>query len=229
MAAFQENPLGGILGARTASFYRLDATGTVPVEPVADIRPAFSPDRVVLDMVDSESLTRNYQVTTNALQDFTSATSNVHRDLIRISITGTLIGSIDLAFLGSVGLGGIPGFGGGLRSDLLKFANLEELADKREPVLVVTPRISLPRAFIESISRTWEPGNGENTIVTVSVVEARIVNPLTAFDSVPDVAGSFTGNNEISPQGAQAPAPVVTQQVTPPQVFGAAPNVVPIA
>jgi hypothetical protein len=227
MAAFEESPLGGLLGARTASFYRLDPTGTVPIEPIADLRPAFTPNRVVLDMVDTEDIERTYQVTANALQDFTSATSNVHRDLIRLTVSGTLISGIDLPFVGAVGLGGVPGFGGGLRADLLKIANLEALADAREPIMVVTPRVSLPKAFIESISRGWSPEQGENTLVTVSLVEARVVNPLSADAAVPDVAGSNTGNNATVAAGAQSPLPVQTQTVTPPPVFGAAPNVVP--
>jgi len=170
--AFIKNPLQGILGAKTASFYRLDPTGTIPIEPVADLRPAFTPNRVTLDMVDAEDLSRSYQITTNALQDFTSATSNVHRDLIRLTVSGTLISSINLPLIGSVGFAG-------LRFDFLKFSNLETIADRREPIMVVTPRVSMAKAFIESVSRSWTPDLGENTLVTVSLVEARIVNPLS--------------------------------------------------
>jgi hypothetical protein len=222
MPGFIKNPLEGILGAKTASFYRLDPTGTIPIEPVADLRPAFTPNRVTLDMVDAEDLSRSYQVTTNALQDFTSATSNVHRDLIRLTVSGTLISSVDLPFIGSVGFAG-------LRADLLKISNLETIADRREPIMVVTPRVSLAKAFIESVSRSWTPDLGENTLVTVSLVEARIVNPLSADAAVPDVAGSNTGNNAVVGAGAQSPAPVVTQSIIPGPVFGAAPNVVPFA
>ncbi len=229
MAAFEQSPLGGILGARTASIYRLDPTGTVPMGSIADLRPAFTPNRVVLDMVDSEDVERTYSVTTNALQDLTSATSNVHRDLIRLTVSGTLISGIDLPFVGSVGPGGIPGFGGGLRADLLKVANLEAIADRREPIMVITPRVSLAKAFIESVSRSWNPDTGENTLLTIGFVEARIVNPLSADAAVPDVAGSFTGNNATAPAGAQAPLPVVTQSIIPGTAPGVAPTVVPFA
>jgi len=218
--AFIKNPLQGILGAKTASFYRLDPTGTIPIEPVADLRPAFTPNRVTLDMVDAEDLSRSYQVTTNALQDFTSATSNVHRDLIRLTVSGTLISSINLPLIGSVGFAG-------LRFDFLKFSNLETIADRREPIMVVTPRVSMAKAFIESVSRSWTPDLGENTLVTVSLVEARIVNPLSADAAVPDVFGSNTGNNAIAAAGAQSPTPVQTQAVTPGQAFGVSPEVVP--
>lgn len=229
MAAFTESPLGGLLGVRTASLYKLDEFGVSPVEPIADLRPAFTSNRVVLDMVDTEDVERNYAVTTNPLQDFTSATSNVHREPIRLTISGTLISGIDLPFVGSVGLGGIPGFGGGLRADLLRVANLEALADRREPIMVVTPRVSLPKAFIESIVRSWAPEQGENTLLTIALVEARVVNPLSADAAVPDVAGMFTGNNATAGAGSQAPVPVQTQSFVPGAAFGAAPQVVPFA
>jgi hypothetical protein len=120
---FVQNPLGGLLGARTASFYKLDPTGTAPVESIADLVPAFSPRRVVLDMVDSEDVELSFEVTTNALQDFRSATSNVHKALDRMTLSGTLVSSVDLALIGSVGTGGIPGIGGGLRADLLRLGS----------------------------------------------------------------------------------------------------------
>jgi hypothetical protein len=55
-------------------------------------------------------------------------------------------------------------------------------------------------------------------LVTISIVEARIVSPLTGA-LVPDVAGSATGNNDIASAGAQAPTPVQTQTVIPPTSF----------
>ena len=102
-------------------------------------------------MVDSEDVERSYNVTTNALQDFTSATSNVHKNPERITVSGTLVSSVDLALAGSVGFAG-------LRADLIRVANLEELADARQPIMVVSPRVSMARAFIESISRSWNVG-----------------------------------------------------------------------
>jgi hypothetical protein len=223
---FVQNPLGGLLGARTASFYKLDPTGTAPVESIADLVPAFSPRRVVLDMVDSEDVELSFEVTTNALQDFRSATSNVHKALDRMTLSGTLVSSVDLALIGSVGTGGIPGIGGGLRADLLRLGYLEELANAREPVMVVTPRRSFPQAFIESIAPSWTPDTGDNMLVTISIVEARIVSPLTGA-LVPDVAGSATGNNDVASAGAQAPTPVQTQAVIPPTSFGLPPTVIP--
>lgn len=221
MATFQKTPIGGTLGRRTASFYRLDQVTGLPIEKLLDLIPALGPNRVTYDVVDSESVSQAFSVTTNALQDLTSATSNVHRDLIRASLTGTLVSSINVPGLASVGFAG-------LRADLIKLANLETLADAKEPIAVITPRLSLPTAFIESVDRTWSPEVGENTIVTISIVEARIVNPLSAESVVPDTAASATGNNATTALGNQAAPVVQTQTVTPPPAFGAASFVFPL-
>jgi hypothetical protein len=198
------------------AFYRLDSTGTQPIEPLGDLIPALTSDRVTLDMVDSEDVERSYNVTMNALQDFTSATSNVHKNPERITVSGTLVSSIDLALAGSVGFAG-------LRADLIRVANLEELADARQPIMVVSPRVSMARAFIESISRSWNPDQGENTLITVALVEARIVSPLTANEVIADVAASATGNNSTTQAGSQAAPTVQTQTLVP----GAAPGLPP--
>lgn len=214
---FIKSPLGGILGARTMAFYRLDSTGTQPIEPLGDLIPALTSDRVTLDMVDSEDVERSYNVTMNALQDFTSATSNVHKNPERITVSGTLVSSVDLALAGSVGFAG-------LRADLIRVANLEELADARQPIMVVSPRVSMARAFIESISRSWNPDQGENTLITVALVEARIVSPLTANEVIPDVAASATGNNATTQAGSQAAPTVQTQTLVPGAVPGLPPT-----
>lgn len=198
------------------AFYRLDPTGTQPIEPLGDLIPALTSNRVTLDMVDSEDAERSYNVTMNALQDFTSATSNVHKNPERITVSGTLVSSVDLALAGSVGFAG-------LRADLIRVANLEELADARQPIMVVSPRVSMARAFIESISRSWNPDQGENTLITVALVEARIVSPLTANEVIADVAASATGNNSTTQAGSQAAPTVQTQTLVP----GAAPGLPP--
>ena len=113
---FIKSPLGGILGARTMAFYRLDSTGTQPIEPLGDLIPSLTSDRIALDVVDSEDVDRSYSVTLNALQDFTSATSNVHKNPERITVSGTLVSSIDLGPVGSAGFAG-------LRADLIRVAN----------------------------------------------------------------------------------------------------------
>ena len=85
-----------------------------------------------------------------------------------------------------------------------------------------------PKITAESIDRSWSPDVGENTIVTISLVEARIVNPLSAESVVPDVAASETGNNSATSIGNQIAQEVVTQEITPPPAFGAASFVFPL-
>jgi len=203
---FRDSPFGGNLGVRNAVIYRLNRVGNSPVATIAELANPFSANKVGLDVVDSEAFSRAYTVTTNPLQDFTSATSNVHKDLMRITLSGTLISSIDVPFIGSIGVPGIPGgFGGGLRADLLKIRTLEAIADERRPVMIVSPRVSLARAFIESVDTNWSPDVGENTQVSISFVEARIVSPLLAENVPQDVGALANGNADVSSLGGQAP------------------------
>lgn len=225
---FVKSPLGGNLGIRTATIYKINAAG-IPTATLIELANPFSPNKVGFDVVDSEDFSRTYTVTTNPLQDFTSATSNVHKNLDSMTVSGTLISSIDIPFIGSIGVPGIPGgFGGGLRSDLLKLKTIYAIADTREPVMIVSPRQDMPRAFIESVSTGWNPDTGENTLVTITFKEARIVSPLGADAVLPDVASSFTGNNQITGFGTQAPSTITTQSVTPSGIPGVAPSVVPV-
>ena len=122
---FIKSPLGGILGVRIASFFRLDPVTGTPIAPLGDLIAPFNPRKMSLDVVDSEDYERNYSVTNNPLQDFTSASTNVHKDLERCTVSGTLVSSIDLGLLGSVG---VPL----LSSDLFKIANHQANADRRE-------------------------------------------------------------------------------------------------
>lgn len=220
---FVKSPLGGLLGTRTVSFYRLDPTGNVPIEPLGDLVPALGSDRVTFDMIDSEDGEQTYAITMNALQDFTSATSNVHREPKRRTFSGTLIGGVDVALVGSFGLSGAPGLGGGMRNDLRKLEALEAIAERREPIMVVSPRKSFPRAWIETIADSWTPELGPNSMVTISIVEARIVSPLQANAVVPDVASSLTGNNRKTSVGSQSTSTVETSQLQTSSTPGVAP------
>lgn len=196
-AAFQGN-----LGFRTVSVYVIDPITGTPLEPVPDLVPGVSPFRWTADIIDSESQDFTYSVTQNALQDLTDATSNVHRELRRISITGTLSDTIQVSQ-------SIP-FGGGsppvLRYDILRMKNLVAIADQRQPVMVVTPRGSLPKAFIENINIPWTPENGYSTVCNVSFVEARVVSPLTGA-LLPDYSAQLPGKNADSGGGQQAAQP----------------------
>jgi hypothetical protein len=203
------SPLAGWLGNETASFFALDPTGTTPIEPVADIVPGVTPFRVTVDVVDSETMARRYRVTRNALQDFGDASSNCYAELVAITIQGTLsaVGPLSPAV-------GAP-LNPGARLDLIRMANLEQLADQRRPIMFVSPRISLAKAFIVSLDRLWTPANGESTGVSISLLEARIVGPLS-LGIVPDVDSLEPGNNSTTGggDGAVSPSSATPTQAT---------------
>lgn len=203
-------PFAGIIALNTASFYRLDPTGRVPIEPIADIVPSVTPFRVALDIVDQETHEEVYEVTRNVLQDFTDTTPNVHRAPVRLTVTGTLTATGPLL---PGGLGQLPTFG--FRFDLLRMAQLESMAQQRRPIMVVTPRVSLATAFVARLARPWSPSDGESTVVTVDLVEARIVGPANAeavldtdamaAGDVQATSGGATGGTATDPSVAQEP------------------------
>lgn len=224
---FRPSALGGNLGVRNCTIYKLNATGSTAIATLIELANPFSQNKVGLDLVESETRTASYSTTDNALQDFTSATSNVHKELETMDVTGLLISSIDIPFIGSLGTPGIPGgFGGSLRADLLKIENLRGIAAEKKPVMVVTPRKSFARAFITSISDSWTTDDGENTVVSISFKEARIVSPLQAGSTVPDVASLSNGNVSAQGLGGQAPQAIQTQSVQAGGAVGVAPTVI---
>jgi len=202
----------GIIGVNTASFYRLDPTCTVPIEPIIDIVPGVTPFRITLDMIDNESKVQSYRVTTNTLQDFSDVTPNCHKDLVQIAITGVLSACAPMSI---VGLPPLPTFGA--RLDLLRIGNLERLADLRRPIMCVTPRVSLARCWITSITRPWVPLDGESTPVTITVLEARIAAPFNT-GVLPDTDSLDAGNTQTTGGGEQSAGQVTTAGTESPPV-----------
>jgi hypothetical protein len=193
-----DSGLSGALGFVTCSIFMLDPlTSTVPIEPVVDVVPGVTPFRVTLDAIQSESKTSNYRVTTNTLQDFSDTTSNVHQELEQFTVSGVM-SSMGPMLASS---GPLPTFGA--RLDLLRIANLERLAAQRRPVMVVTPRVSLARAFITGITRQWSPANGESTPVSISFIEARILTPVLGA-ALLDTDSLAAGNTATTGGGTQA-------------------------
>jgi hypothetical protein len=215
----------GMLGITTATFYRLNSIGH-PIGLVADINPLPTQDRTQLDMIDAESSPDVYDTTDNPLQDFSSATSNVHKPPVRMSITGTISSEINLGLLGSFGIGNIPGRVSSFRKDLQVLETLRAMGDRKEPIMVVTPRRTLPKAFITLIDPVWTPDLGQNTIVTINVKETRIVDPLAPGSVILDTGAMNTGNNANNPAGGQSGTPIDTQAVSAPSAPGGAPSVV---
>lgn len=213
LAAYQ-SPLGGNLGSYTACFYKLDpATFTFPLEPLPDLVPGiFTPLRVTLDIVDSESMTLTYDVTEHAVQSFLDVTTNVKKRLRGMTITGTFGGTPPLLPL----IGGVPPVPGSFaRLDILRLNTLQAIADAREPIMVVTPRHSMHRAIITSVSDSWGPADGEQMAVTVTLKEARLVSALIADSVAQDFPAQETANN-ADVGGGQSGTTEVTGPNTPP-------------
>jgi len=229
---FLASPLGGNLGARKCSVFRLDPTGTVPLEPLADMVPSVTPLRVVLDVVDGEQETHEYTVTEHAVVGFGDITSHVHRRLRTLNVTGRLVSSLPLVPNpvppppAPLGVGVTLPFSAGsfIRLDLRRFNQLVAIGEAKQPVMVVTPLGSMARAIITSLSRNWGPPDGESLNVAIAFKEARIVSPLTAA-ALPDTGESLSGNNVASGGGEQATTPMDATSV-PSGVDGVPPDIV---
>ncbi len=212
--------LAGIKMVQTASIYKLSRSSgyQIPFEPLIDIIPGITPLRVTMDLIDNEDISLNYTVTENSLQDFSNATSNVHRELQRLTISGVMAATLQVALPSP-----IPATTGGafVRFDLVRAQNLENIANAMEPVLVVTPRFGL-RCFIESISRPWNPEIGPNTELTISCVEARILGPAQGV-AQPDYGAQLPGNGTPTGGGNVSPSVANTSPSLPLNVPGVAP------
>lgn len=227
-----ESPMGGILGAATASFFTLDPSLTTPLEPIVDLVPGYSPLRITLDMVDGETLTFEYDVTEHAIQDALDVTSNCRKRLESATISGTmsalppLISSpVTVTDAGGAFTGGAaPVPGSFLRLDLIRMKNLQFMADQRKPVMVVTPRFGMARAFMTSVAQNWTPSHTESTAVTIALKEARLVDAVLGDLLVPDFPAQPPGNNQAAGGGAAASS-TATESATRVDTLGVPPTV----
>jgi len=206
-----------MLGTYTASFFRLDPTGSVPVEPIADVLPGVTPFRVTLDAITNEELARTWRVTQHAIQDLVDVTPHRQRNLEQLSITGVLSSAPMPSLLGIP-----PGPTLGARFDLLRLSFLIRMAKRGEPIMVVTPRQSLALAWVTSLRTPWSPGDGRSTPVAITCQEARIASPQIVA-GVKDLDQLESGNTEASSGGEQA-GQQVDAAVTEPPVSQAAPT-----
>lgn len=247
MVAFP-SPLGGNIGARTGTVYRLDPVAfTAPLEPIIDIIPGLSPFRTTVDLIDSENKSNNYSVTQYPIQFGRDVTTHVRKQLKMLTITATL--GATLPMLPTAGIiptgsgvlpftpGVIPVLpvgndffvpkvppvpGDAFRSDLIRLRNLEAMADSLLPVMVITPRVSLSRAFFTNVTHNWTPELGQSTTITMSFVEANIVSILP---QLPSDEGLAPGNNVEAGGGAGSTTPVDATS-TPSATPGVPPTVV---
>jgi hypothetical protein len=192
-----KSPLGGIAGAFTASFFKLDPTGTVPLEPLLDLVPGLTPLRVTFDMIDSESESIEFDVTEHAVQSFVDITTNIRERLKSLTFTGTIGGSLPLQPVGP------QAPTGPVRFDLIRLENLKNLARKRRPVMVITPRVGFAQCAIVSIGPSWSPADGESSLVSVTVREVRLISPLTG-QFQPDYPAQAPANNAATSSGQTA-------------------------
>ena len=220
--------LSPLQGPSTCTVYLLEATTLLPIEPLVDLLPAISPARQSLDVVLSSQKSKRYSVTREPIQDGTTATTNVARELDTLTVSGIISAAPMLAIAGALGTlltlatrGGaskalalaatVPGGFAPPRRDLMQLQMLELLADRRQIVMVVTPDLTLPHAFIESISRQNGPDVGDGTMVQLGFVEARIVSPAfaAAINDASEILGGKTSTVDAGGQpasAAQAPA-----------------------
>lgn len=198
MANVAQGGWQGAVGIGTCTIYVLDANGTTPLEPVADIVPGVGPLRVTLDAITADSFKQTWRITRNTLQDLTDTTSNVYRELRMLSVSGIFGAAGPMG----VGIPGAPSSGLArlARFDLQRFNQLSAIADARRPVMVVTPRYSLPRAFIAEMPSQWSPEDGDSLPITMTFVEARVLTSAIT-QAFADVDSMATGNNKASGGG----------------------------
>lgn len=212
----------GLVGIQGLSIYRLiPPLYTVPVEPVLDLVPGITPFRVTADVITSSAEQRNYRVTRKRLQDFSDVTTHVQPEL------KSLQAEILLAAGGLIPtLPGIPGTPTtGLvrlaRLDLMRFGFLAQMAERREPVLALTPQFTMT-GFIESLVPSWANLDGWSMRVSITIIEAKIVGPSLA-SAVPDVDALSTGGNAAPQAGSSSGSSVVSVEPTSPATPGVSP------
>lgn len=208
----RSNPLNGYLSGRTATLYRLDPTGRLPVARLGEIFGAFNPNKISIDMITSEGGSTVSRTTDHSLESYADATTAIRREPETRTIGGLLTSTIPIPLVGGVGAGGILSgiqsvFGVGLRPDLIMLANLRAMQARGEPVAVATPRWSRSPVWITSIADSWAPGAGESIRISITVKDARILSPLDAGAVVPDL-GSIEGGNYASGDAGYQPGAV---------------------
>lgn len=195
----------GALSSRTIVVVRVDPLTFTPIEIVLDLVPGVSGLRFTADVIESESYSATYNVTTDAIQNGGFITSNIHKNPRIMSVTGFLSQQLQI----NAGVTSVPAVGAvsppssGVRFDQIRLANLQAMADSRQVLGIYTPRHAFPKCAITSIDAPWDPNLGKNTRVTISFMELNIVDPLfEAF--TPDFNESLLGNNTITGGGQSA-------------------------
>lgn len=214
--ALARNALAGIFGGRTATFYRLDPTGRVPVATIGEVYGRFNGNKITIDMISSESGETRTDVSEYPIEDYEDAITGVSHKPERRTIAGILTSAIQVPLLGGVGAGGILAAVStifavpGAQPQLIQIANLRAMQKRGEPVYVLTPRWS-GRMMLESVSDSWAPGQGESLRISVGMREARILDGVSLADEGPDLLSLPNYNqNSAGPQGSGASTATAT-------------------
>lgn len=195
------NSLNGNLSVRTLSIYRLDSTGTVPVEPIIDLITGKSVNRITADLIESEQYNQSYQVTTNSISNSALITSHVNKNLKTLSVSVFFVPNPSTGATAVLDPTSVRA--PTQRLDQQRIRNIQALADAGIPVGVYTPRWALPRAFITDISAPWDPEVGVNSRLSLSFLEARVVSPITGVWTN-DYDAQLPGNNSTTGGGQSA-------------------------
>ena len=162
-------PFTGQLSVRTLIIYKLDPLGIVPIEPIIDLVPGLSGNRITIDVIQSESYGQSYDVTDNVLQDFSFATSNIRKAPRLFSVSGVMGSIIQSGIVNVVPFGGVP-TPDNARADQRRLQNIKNLADARQPVAVYTPRHGFPQCVITSVDVPWDTAIGKNTQISLNIL-----------------------------------------------------------
>lgn len=219
--------LAHTVGRSTATLYLLDRFGVLPVEPImTDLVPGVTPWRGTLDHLSQDTVTASYEVTRHALWPLDIA-SNIRRAPRIATVTG-IITNAPLVPANPFGAPTptlpAPPMPQAVRGDVARADMLQQLADARRLVMLVTPTYVLTPAVVTSISRSWTPDDGYSVQVAITVEEVRVVSPMFGELTGTDGADLDCGAAGTSGGGAQSPA-ASTLDVTTSTTPGNAPAV----
>jgi hypothetical protein len=157
--------------------------------------------RVRLDLSESEDHRRSYQVSRNPMEP------GVTGSIIRNPDTLTVQGFLSATPLGGIVAQQLGAFGSIFRRDRREVENLRTIADKREPVVVVTAERAYASMAIEAMNERHDNRTGNGIAVSLQFSEVRIVSPLLVGGMLDPDALALGAMNTAS-AGSQAPVEV---------------------
>lgn len=151
------------------------------------------PGRFKFDTVSNISRTVGREIARSPMERATA--SNQVKLPVMLSVTGTLSATPLFAFGGGTGA-----LGSLVRRDLLQLEALERLADRGEPLVVVTPSKVHPSMGLASIQDVHQLDHKVD--LTLAFEEMRIVSPLSVTSEL-DINSLLSGAGGTSNLGGQ--------------------------